>query len=592
MGARSPHASPRGHRSASGLLSSILQSASDGPNTQKMGTATADERTALLSSRESDTSGGSIKDDEPNEYYSPATGFKGLPWWKRPSIFWIIPPFLPFTVAFGGVAVPKINLILTLICRDYLAGRALKDPSFTYLPVIFGEDNIQCRIPEVQALVSRFQLMLNLIAGGLAAIASPKLGVLSDGYGRTKVIALATLGAFLGEVITVLVAARPDTFSLNFLLLGATFDGLFGSFTTAVALTQSYAADCIPPERRNVAFGYFHGVLFSGIALGPLIAGYLIRFTNNVLVVFYSVLGCQALFLFCITFIVPESVPKENQEYNRRKRKIQLLGANGIRPSWKDFNPLGLLKPLSILFPPETKSTALLPEKKNLRKLRRNLIILSAIDTSIFGVAMGTMSVLIIYAEYMFGWGNFESSMLVSLTSSVRVLLLLVVLPTATRFVRGPASKRSHATGSDMLDIVVIRISVLFDMLGYVGYCIVRSGPLLMLSGATAAMGAMASPTLQSSLTKHVPADRTGQLLGAIGLLHALARVVAPTIFNLIYSMTVATVPQTVFICLAGLIFIAFLASWFIMPHVYVPESLPGSNEAEPEDLEDVTNVV
>ncbi|KMU84810.1 hypothetical protein CIHG_02594 [Coccidioides immitis H538.4] len=97
-----------------------------------MGTATADERTALLSSRESDTSGGSIKDDEPNEYYSPATGFKGLPWWKRPSIFWIIPPFLPFTVAFGGVAVPKINLILTLICRDYLAGRALKDPSFTH----------------------------------------------------------------------------------------------------------------------------------------------------------------------------------------------------------------------------------------------------------------------------------------------------------------------------------------------------------------------------------------------------------------------------------------------------------------------------
>ncbi|KMU72504.1 hypothetical protein CISG_09457 [Coccidioides immitis RMSCC 3703] len=370
--------------------------------------------------------------------------------------------------------------------------------------------------------------------GRLAAIASPKLGVLSDGYGRTKVIALATLGAFLGEVITVLVAARPDTFSLNFLLLGATFDGLFGSFTTAVALTQSYAADCIPPERRNVAFGYFHGVLFSGIALGPLIAGYLIRFTNNVLVVFYSVLGCQALFLFCITFIVPESVPKENQEYNRRKRKIQLLGANGIRPSWKDFNPLGLLKPLSILFPPETKSTALLPEKKNLRKLRRNLIILSAIDTSIFGVAMGTMSVLIIYAEYMFGWGNFESSMLVSLTSSVRVLLLLVVLPTATRFVRGPASKRSHATGSDMLDIVVIRISVLFDMLGYVG--------------SNGSMGRDASPILQSPLTKHVPADRTGSFSEHVSCTRLL-------------DMTVATVPQTVFICLAGLIFIAFLAS-------------------------------
>lgn len=475
---------------------------------------------------------------------------------------------LPFTIAFGGVAVPKINLILTLVCRDYLADRAVQDPSFTYLPVIFGEDNAQCRIPEVQALVSKFQLMLNLIAGGLAAIASPRLGVLSDRYGRTKIIALATFGTFMGEIVTVLVAARPDIFPLNYLLLGATLDGLFGSVTTAVALTQSYAADCIPPERRNVAFGYFHGVLFTGIALGPLIAGYIIKLTHNVLIVFYSVLGCQLIFLVCITFFVPESVSKERREHSRRARELQLLADSGTRTIWDNLNPLNLLKPLSILFPPKVKSKSIQPsEKNNLYALRRNLIILSAIDTSIFGVAMGTMGVLIIYAEYMFGWGNFESSMLVSLASSVRVVVLLVVLPTVTRLIRGPPTGKTHNTGSDTLDIVLIRISVLFDMLGYIGYCVARSGPMLMLSGATAAMGALASPTLQSSLTKHVPADKTGQLLGAIGLLHALARIVAPTIFNLIYSMTVATVPQTVFICLSGLIFVAFVASWFLKSH-------------------------
>ncbi|EEP79396.1 predicted protein [Uncinocarpus reesii 1704] len=487
--------------------------------TENMEEEIVDERTTLLARDGSDTSDRTSTNDKHAEEWT-AAGFAGLPWWKRPSIFWVIPPLLPFTIAFGGVAVPKINLILTLICRDYLAERSVKDPTFTYLPVIFGEDNPQCRIPEVQALVSRFQLMLNLIAGGLAAIASPKLGVLSDGYGRTKIIGLATLGTLLGEVLTVLVAARPDIFPLNLLLLGALVDGLFGSVTTAVALTQSYAADCIPPERRNVAFGYFHGALFSGIALGPLIAGYLIKLTENVLIVFYSVLGCQLLFLLSVTLIVPESLSKERQEQNRRRRNIQLTG---MRLSWKHFNPLDFLKPLSIFFPPKSKANALLPgETKRLHDLRRNLIILAAIDASIFGVAMGTMGILIIYAEYMFHWGNFESSMLVSLTSSVRVVLLLVVLPTITRLVRGRASGRSHNTGSDMLDIVVIRISVLFDMLG----------------------------------------------------------------------LTVGTFPQTVFICLAGLIFVAFLSSWFLKPHVYLPESLPGSNEVEPEDLEDVTDVL
>lgn len=58
-----------------------------------------------------------------------------------------------------------------------------------------------------------------------------------------------------------------------------------------------------------------------------------------------------------------------------------------------------------------------------------------------------------------------------------------------------------------------------------------------------ASMGGVGSPTLQSALTKHIPHDQIGQLLGATGLLHALARVVCPTIFNLIYAQTVGTYP-------------------------------------------------
>lgn len=467
------------------------------------------------------------------------------------------------------MAVPKINLILNLVCRNYLADRSAQDPTFTYLPVIFGDNNPQCRIPEVQVLVARFQLVLNLIAGTLSAIASPKLGSLSDEYGRVRIIALSTFGTFLGEILTTLVAARPDFFHVNVLFLGAVFDGLFGSVTTALALTQSYAADCIPHERRNVAFGYFHGILFSGIAVGPLAAGYLIKHTGSVLPVFYSVLGCHLLFLLCTLFVIPESVSKERQRYSRSKRDLKSSDGMALW-SLRRLNPLNLLKPLSILFPMLAKpeSGAMTQRTRTLRQVQTNLIILSTIDASMFGVAMGTMSILIIYAEYMFGWGNFESSIFVSVASSVRVLILLIILPLATRLVRGPqASRRQTNTGSDMLDIVIIRVSILLDILGYIGYCLARSGPVMLFSGAIAASAAMASPTLQSSLTKHVPPDRTGQLLGAIGLLHALARVVAPAVFNLIYSLTVGSVPETVFMSLAGLLTFAFAASFLLKPN-------------------------
>jgi hypothetical protein len=80
-------------------------------------------------------------------------------------------------------------------------------------------------------------------------------------------------------------------------------------------------------------------------------------------------------------------------------------------------------------------------------------------------------------------------------------------------------------------------------------------------------MGSMGSPTLQSSLTKHVPPEYVGQMLGAVGLLHALARVVAPTVFNLIYSITVGKFTQAVFVCLGSGFALAFGLSWFIKPH-------------------------
>lgn len=36
--------------------------------------------------------------------------FDGLPWSRTPSVFWLLAPFALFTLAFGGIMVPRLNL--------------------------------------------------------------------------------------------------------------------------------------------------------------------------------------------------------------------------------------------------------------------------------------------------------------------------------------------------------------------------------------------------------------------------------------------------------------------------------------------------
>lgn len=510
----------------------------------------ADETSTLLpQSRENDR--------KPS--WAATEDFSRIPWYKRPSIFWILPPFLMMALAFGGSITPKINLILELVCRQYITERQMADPGFTMAPVdFFNGDNDQCRIPEVQARVSIFTLWGSLIAGLLSAVTSPKLGALSDRYGRRPILVFTSVGTILAEIITIFAAKYPETFPVYFLLVGFALDGLFGSFIVAMAIANSYAADCTPPQLRNVAFGYFHGCLFTGLAVGPIIAGYLVKWTGQIVVVFYILLAVHTVFVLFIGIVVPESLTKKRQDAAREKYAMD-LAAQGPIVDWiyyvRHFNLLG---PLKILYPTGPHASP---------ALRWNLIVLAAVDTIAFGVAMGSMTVVLIYTNYEFGWKTYESSRFLSIVNSCRVFCLIVILPILTRLIRGKVDMKKKNTGSDMFDLSVIRIAILFDTIGYLGYALSRQGDLFIMSGVVAAIGGIGSPTLQSALTKHVPNDQTGQLLGASGLLHALARVIAPTVFNAIYAATVGKFTQTVFVCLCSTFGLAFIISWFIRPH-------------------------
>lgn len=517
-----------------------------------------DEESPLLTREQHD------EPDSPPPPWLEEDEFAHLPWHKRPSIFWIIAPFFLVACAFGGIITPKINLILELVCQKYFQERMLLDPGFTMVPVDFrGGENDQCRIPEVQSGVSMMMLWIGVLSGVAAAASSPKLGALSDRYGRKIVLIMTSFGMIGSEAIYICAATWPETFPVYLLLLAAVIDGLTGSFILAGAIVNAYAADCTPPARRNIVFAWFHACLFTGIAIGPILAGYIVKATGQIVVVFWILTGVHFVFIAFIALAVPESLSKKRQMIAREKHEsaVSSYSHDGPPSDWIDtLRAMNPFEPLKVLWPTGPGSST---------ALRRNLFFLAAVDTICFGVAMGSMVVVIAYSNYMFGWTTFESGRFLTIVNSSRVFCLLVILPTITRLVRGRPAKTGlrKSTGCDNFDLSVVRAAVFMDTLGYVGFSLARSGGVLTLAGAVAAVGGIASPTLQSSLTKHIPADRTGQLLGATSLLHAVARVIAPAVFNGIYAGTVKNFPQTVFVCLASTFGLAFLISWFVKPH-------------------------
>ncbi|KAJ2906355.1 hypothetical protein MKZ38_002071 [Zalerion maritima] len=569
----------------------------------------ANEQTGLLGHN---TLNGADKDSS----WAGFEDFAGLPWWNTPSVYWLVGPFFLFTLAFGGSLVPKLNLIVDLVCHKYLSDKSLADPTYTFNPVLLGGENPQCKIPEVQKLVAKFMLYMNVTIGILSALSAPKLGALSDRYGRKKLITISSMGGICNEIVTILAAKYPETISYQWLILGSVFDGLAGSFTAGTVLSHSYTSDCTPPSKRGVAIGYLHACIFTGLALGPLLAGYFVEMTGSLVSVFYVTLGCHLFFIIFVLAITPESLTKKKQMLAREKHRDEQAALQDAGWVSRFFggstNPLA---PLRILAPPGRENGP----------IRRNMFALAVCDFVILGGAMASGTIVLLYSELTFGWSNLETSKFVSLISTVRVFVLMAIFPLLSWFFRTRPMKKArekalaaqqeqnarstadvvnenlisddlpeeHAAalepetnaGADNLDIWLIRTAIISDMLGAVGYLLVRTPALFYASGAVTAFGGIGSATIQASVTKHVPPQRVGQLLGAMGLLHAIARVVAPILFNGLYAATVKTFPQAFFVLLLSLLGAAFLASLLMRPHVFIPESQEDDQDEESSPL-------
>jgi DHA1 family tetracycline resistance protein-like MFS transporter len=323
---------------------------------------------------------------------------------------------------------------------------------------------------------SRYAGLLTLAYAVMQFLFAPVLGNLSDKYGRRPVL----LGSLLGFGIDYIFMAFAP--SIGWLFLGRAIAGITGaSFTTASA----YIADVSTPEKRAQNFGMI-GVAFGiGFIVGPVIGGILGKYNTHLPFLAAAALALlNALYGY---FVLPESLDKAH------RRPFEL----------KRANPLGSLLQLN-------KYPAVLG--------------LAASLFLIYFAAQSVQSVWTFYTMSKFHWNEAwvgYSLGFVGLTVAlVQGGLIRIAIP----------KLGNHRS---------IWIGLLFYAAGLILFAFATKGWMMFAFMIPYALGGIAGPALQGTITEQVPANEQGELQGALTSLASLSSIFGPWLMTyLFYTFT------------------------------------------------------
>jgi MFS transporter, DHA1 family, tetracycline resistance protein len=335
-------------------------------------------------------------------------------------------------------------------------------------------------------------------------IFSPVQGSLSDHFGRRSVILISCAGLGLDFI---LMALAPN---LWWLLVGRVISGITAaSFSTAGA----YIADVTPPEKRAASFGLIGAAFGIGFVLGPALGGVLGAVSPRL--PFWAA-AFMALANVCWgLFVLPESLPKDKR----------------VPFSWKNANPLGALK------------------------LLRSHPMLTGLAGSYFLMNLAHVvlpSTTVLYMHYRYGWDSRAVGILLAGVGISSLVVQGFLVKPAVKWLK---ERRAMAVG------------LTFGAAGFAIYGLAPTGPLFWIGVPVMALWGIATPSLQTIMTRLVDATEQGRLQGALASLVGLASLIGPTVFTQTFATFISTradlgTPGAPFLLAAVVVLAAMGLAW------------------------------
>jgi DHA1 family tetracycline resistance protein-like MFS transporter len=299
---------------------------------------------------------------------------------------------------------------------------------------------------------------------------SPIIGMLSDRFGRRRVILLSNFGLGLDYIV---MALAP---TIGWLFVGRVISGITGaSFTTAGA----YIADVTPKEKRASSYGILGAAWGLGFVLGPALGG--ILGAVNPRLPFWAAAGMTLLNALYGLFVLPESLPPE-------KRTPRFV--------WARANPLGSLK---------------------LLRSHHELFGLATVNFLYYLAHQVLQSVMVLYVGYRYNW------------SARTVGLTLAVIGIGSVIVQGGLVRPVVARIGDRRALFT---GLVFGTLGFAAWGLAPTGILFLAAIPLGSLMGFYGPAAQGLMTHRVSASEQGQLQGANSSVQGIAGLVGPGIFT------------------------------------------------------------
>jgi MFS family permease len=103
-------------------------------------------------------------------------------------------------------------------------------------------------------------------------VAGPVVGTLSDRYGRRSVLIVSQIGTLAGFVLL------ASASSLTLVFIARIIDGLTSG---NISVAHAYAAEHSAPATRKQALGTTSGAIGTGLLIGPILSGFLVQFGST-----------------------------------------------------------------------------------------------------------------------------------------------------------------------------------------------------------------------------------------------------------------------------------------------------------------------
>ena len=308
---------------------------------------------------------------------------------------------------------------------------------------------------------------------------SPIIGMLSDRFGRRRVILLSNFGLGLDYMV---MALAP---TIGWLFVGRVISGITGaSFTTAGA----YIADITPKEKRAASYGILGAAWGLGFVLWPALGG--ILGGVNPRLPFWVASGLTLVNALYGLIVLPESLPPE-------KRTPRFV--------WAKANPLGSLK---------------------LLRSHHELFGLATVNFLYYLSHQVLQSVFVLYVGYRYNW------------SARAVGLTLAAIGIGSVIVQGGLVRPVVARIGDRRALFV---GLVFGTIGFACWGLAPTGILFLAAIPIGSLMGFYGPAAQGLMTHRVSASEQGQLQGANSSVQGIAGLVGPGLFTWIFAHFIST---------------------------------------------------